>query len=37
VWRLQRTIQDILCDLEMMLYPYTVLFKRLAERWTPTS
>jgi hypothetical protein len=37
VWRVQRTVQDLLCDLEMMLYPSTVLFTRLAERWTSAS
>jgi hypothetical protein len=37
MWQLQRTVQASLCDLEMMLYPYTVLFKRLAEQWMSTS
>jgi hypothetical protein len=36
-WRLQSTVGVILCDLEMMSYPHTVLLKRLAERMSLAS
>jgi hypothetical protein len=31
-WRLQRAVDGLLCGLEIMLCPHTVLFKGLAER-----
>src|SRR5262249_4967352 len=32
-WRVQRTVEGILCDLEIILCPHAGLFKRLAEQW----